>query len=257
VSPDDVSPADLPPEELLPDNLLIEDEPAPGEPGARVELVDDAGRPALAIDGAIQSVGLDAGGAAGGYWAAMLPERAPRDALLLGLGGGTIAHLLVGGYGPLPIVGVDDDPAVIALGRAAFGLDLPNLEVVLADAFAYVADCRRSFDFVCVDLYRDGQIPARVSAPRFLVDLERVLRPGGTLSINLARDRLAGDRLRRIARRFAIVKRILVGFNLVVHCVSRPPVSKGGVRDRTGRETLAAPGRHTARGSNRAGRRGR
>jgi len=74
------------------EDVPSEDAPAPDEPGARVELVDDGGRPALAIDGAIQSVALDAGGAAGGYWAAMLPDRAPRDALLLGLGGGTIAQ---------------------------------------------------------------------------------------------------------------------------------------------------------------------
>jgi spermidine synthase len=231
--------------------------PAPGEPGARVELVDDGGRPALAIDGAVQSVALDAGGAAGGYWAAMLPERAPRDALLLGLGGGTIAHLLVRACGPLPIVGVDDDPAVIALGRAAFGLDLPNLEVVLADAFDYVAECRRSFDFVCVDLYRNGQIPARVCAPRFLADVERVLRPGGTLTLNLARDRLAGDRLRRIARRFAVVKRILVGFNLVVHCVRRPPAFEFEAGDRAGRRTAGAPNPKASRGGKRAERRGR
>jgi spermidine synthase len=240
-----------------PEDLPIEDGPAPGEPGARVEVVDDGGRPALAIDGAIQSVGLDAGGAAGGYWAAMLPDRTPRDALLLGLGGGTIAHLLVSAFGPLPIVGVDDDPAVLALGRAAFGLDLPNLEVVLADAFGYVAECRRSFDFVCVDLYRDGHIPARVCAPRFLADVERVLRPDGTLTLNLARDRLAGDRLRRIERRFAVVKRILVGFNLVVHCVRRPPTFEAEAGGRAGRRAAGTPNRKPARGGKRAGRRGR
>jgi len=239
------------------EDVPSEDAPAPDELGARVELVDDGGRPALAIDGAIQSVALDAGGAAGGYWAAMLPDRAPRDALLLGLGGGTIAHLLVRAFGPLPIVGVDDDPAVIALGRAAFGLDLPNLEVVLADAFAYAADCRRTFEFICVDLYRDGHIPARVCAPRFLADLERLLRPGGTVAFNLARDRLAGDRLRRLERRFVVVKRILVGFNLVVHCVARPPVAEVGARDHAGRGTVGAPNRNTARGRKRTARRGR
>jgi spermidine synthase len=233
------------------------DTSAPDEPGARVELVDDGGRPALAIDGAVQSVALDAGGAAGGYWAAMLPDREPRDALLLGLGGGTIAHLLVRASGPLPIVGVDDDPAVVALGRAAFGLDLPNLEIALADAFTYVADCRRAFDFICVDLYRDGQIPARVCAPRFLADLERLLRPNGTAAFNLARDRLAGDRLRRLERRFLVVKRILVGFNLVVHCVRRPPVLDAAAGERAGRRVGSTRNRKPAGGGDRAGRRDR
>jgi spermidine synthase len=150
----------------------------------------------------------------------MLPDGPPRDALLLGLGGGTIAHLLVGAFGPLPIVGVDDDPAVLALGRTHFGLDLPSLQIVAADAFAYAADCSRRFDLVCVDLFRDGHIPARVCAPGFLADVRRLLRPGGTATFNLERDRRAAGRLRQLARYFVVVRRILVGFNLVVHVTS-------------------------------------
>ena len=194
----------------------------------RVELVDDGGRPALAIDGAVQSVAVGATDAPGGYWAAMLPDVPPRDALLLGLGGGTVAHLLVRAFGPLPIVGVDDDPAVLALARTAFDLDQPHLEIVAADAFAYVAGGRRQFDFVCVDLYRDGAIPARVSAPGFLRDVRAHLRPGGLATFNLARDRTAGNRLRPLARYFVVVRRVLVGFNLVAHCALSPPLRRRG-----------------------------
>jgi SAM-dependent methyltransferase len=182
------------------------------------ELIDDGGRLGLAIDGAVQSVQVHGTAPPSGYWAAMLPARAPHDALLLGLGGGTIVHLLVGSCGPLPLVGVDDDPAVAALGREAFGLHLPNLEIVLADAFQYVATCTRRFDLVCVDLYRDGRIPARVCASPFLAQVRRLLRPGGIATFNLARDRHAADRLRQLSRHFHVAQRILVGFNLVVHC---------------------------------------
>jgi spermidine synthase len=194
--------------------------------------VDDGGRLALAIDGEVQSVAVAAGATAGGYWPAMLPDRPPRDALLLGLGGGTIAHLLVGAFGPLPIVGVDDDPAVLTLGRAHFALDLPSLEIVEADAFAYAATCERHFDLVCVDLYRDGRIPARVCAPAFLRHVGRLVRPGGTVTFNLARDRAAGDRLRQLGQRFHVVKRILVGFNLVVHCAGETVGPSRALRNR-------------------------
>ena len=196
------------------------DSGATNESAHAVELAEDDGRLALAIDGAVQSVAVGGGAAPCGYWPAMLPDHTPRDALLLGLGGGTIAHLLTGTYGPLPILGVDDDPAVLALGRAHFGLDLPNLEILIADAFAFAADCSRQFDLICVDLFRDGQIPARVGAPGFLRELRRLLRPGGTLTFNLARDRRATNRLAQIGRHFVVVKRILVGFNLVVHATS-------------------------------------
>jgi len=230
----------------------------PAGQGARVELIDDGGRLGLAIDGAVQSVAVAAGAPPSGYWPAMLPARPPRDALLLGLGGGTIAHLLVGAFGPLPIVGVDDDPAVLALGREAFGLDLPNLEVVVADAFAYAATCARRFDLVCVDLYRDGRIPARVCASPFLASLRRLLRPGGTATFNLARDRSAPDRLRQLARHFHVARRILVGFNLVVHCeldaADAPPPGEAGSRARNS-AALESPRRRRDR--SRRGRAGR
>jgi spermidine synthase len=195
--------------------------PVPGAPPV-VEVVDDGGRLGLAIDGAVQSVAVAAGAAPAGYWPAMLPARSPRDALLLGLGGGTIAHLLVGACGPIPLVGVDDDPTVLALGREAFGLSLPNLEIVQADAFAYVAACSRRFDLVCVDLFRDGRIPPRVCASPFLARLRGLLRPGGTATFNLARDRAAPNRLAQLTRHFRVERRILVGFNLVVHCTAEP-----------------------------------
>jgi spermidine synthase len=202
----------------------------------RAEVIDDGGRAALAIDGVVQSVAVGDGAAPTGYWPAMLPDRAPRDALLLGLGGGTIAHLLIGAFGPLPIVGVDDDRAVVAVARAQFGLDLPNLEIVVADAFAYAAACPRRFDLICVDLFRDGQIPARVCGSAFLTRLRRLLRPGGLVTFNLARDRRAGDRLRQLARHFVVVRRTLVGFNLVVHCALEPPAETVGSASRSLRD---------------------
>jgi spermidine synthase len=197
--------------------------------------VDDGGRLGLTIDGAVQSVAVASGAPPAGYWPAMLPARPPRDARLLGLGGGTIAHLLVGACGPIPLVGVDDDPRVLALGREAFGLTLPNLEVVLADAFQYVATCSHRFDLVCVDLYRDGRIPRRVCASPFLVRLRGLLRPGGAATFNLARDRAAPNRLAQLARYFRVERRILVGFNLVVHCT----LDAGDAAD--GDEALRAP----------------
>ena len=49
---------------------------------SHAEVIDDGGRAALAIDGAVQSVAVGAGAAPSGYWPAMLPDHPPRDALL-------------------------------------------------------------------------------------------------------------------------------------------------------------------------------
>ncbi len=185
----------------------------------QVEAEERDGRLELIVDGVVQSVavpGLDVGR---GYWPAMLPDERPRSALILGLGGGTIAHLLTLRFGPLPIVSVDDDEEVLALGRERFGLgELSNLCVVVGDVYAFAAACQDRFDYVAVDLFRAGVIPREVTATPFLRDVARLLTPQGVAVFNLARDRRAATRLHRLAKVFAVEKRILAGFNLVVHC---------------------------------------
>jgi spermidine synthase len=101
-----------------------------------VQIGEDAGRAALLVDGVVQSISLEDGLANGGYWAAMLPSLPPRRALILGLGGGTLARLLAARFGKsVRMVGVDDDVAIIETARAAGWLAVPNLELVVGEAF--------------------------------------------------------------------------------------------------------------------------
>ncbi len=195
---------------------------ARGSDGPRVRVADDEGQRALLVDGIVQSVAVEGPTLHGpGYWPAMLPDARPRHALLLGLGAGTIAHLLVGRFGPLPIVGVEADPEVLALARAEFGLDLPSLTVVEGDAFEYVAACTERFDYVAVDLYRGAELQARVLARPFLRSLKRLLLPGGQVYVNLFLDRRTGRRLHRIKQIFPWAEWEPVGKNAVVRCPGR------------------------------------
>src|SRR6476660_2731631 len=95
----------------------------------RPRLGEDEGRLALFVDGVVQSVAAE-GREVEGYWAALLPSVRPRRALVLGLGGGTVVHLLRRRFGELAVVGVDDDGEVLALARAELGLEQPGLAVV-------------------------------------------------------------------------------------------------------------------------------
>ena len=70
----------------------------------RVRLGEDRGRRALLVQGVVQSVALEGPGAREGYWGRMLPDVRPTRALILGYGGGTLAHLLHDRFGPLQIV---------------------------------------------------------------------------------------------------------------------------------------------------------
>lgn len=186
----------------------------------QVRLED--GRKVLRVGGVIQSVGVDAAYVSD-VWDALLPDTPPSSALILGLGGGTIAALMTRRFGPLPIVGVEYDPAVAHLARTEFGLGaLPNVEIVVGDAFDYVRRCERRFDIICVDLYVAGNMTHGVLAAPFLRDVARLLTPGGVAAFNLWRSAALPDQLRRLARHLAIAGQAVVDDNIIVRCAPAP-----------------------------------
>jgi spermidine synthase len=87
----------------------------------RVRIAEDDGRRALLVDGVVQSVAVEPGLEVGGYWSALLPSVRPRRALVLGLGGGTLVHLLRRRFGDVSIVGVEVDENVLALAESELG----------------------------------------------------------------------------------------------------------------------------------------
>ncbi|MDE3230810.1 MAG: methyltransferase domain-containing protein [Chloroflexota bacterium] len=187
---------------------------------APVVALED-GRKVLRVGGVIQSVAVDASYVPD-VWDALLPRRQPASALILGLGGGALAQLMTRRWGPLPIVGVERDPAVVHLARREFGLDgLPHLHIVTADAFAWVAACDERFDAICVDLYVAGKLAHGVLSAAFLRDLRRLLTPQGEVTFNLWRSAFLSDQLRRIERAFAIVALAEADDNIIVHAAPR------------------------------------
>jgi spermidine synthase len=194
-----------------------------GGPGSQVVRIgEDAGRAALLVDGVVQSISPADGLANGGYWAAMVPRLPPRRALILGLGGGTLARLLYLRWGEgVHIVGVDDDLTIVETARAAGWLALPDLEVVVADAFAFVQACEQRFDYVAIDLFRGEQLAGRAFTRPFLRRVRGLLEPPAMLAINLFRDRREAQRVERLARWFEIRDRLAVGGNVVVHAHGR------------------------------------
>jgi spermidine synthase len=189
-----------------------------------VRIGEDDGRTALLVDGVVQSIAPADGLATGGYWSAMLPSAPPRRALILGLGGGTLARLLQARWGrprAATIVGVDDDPAVIETARAVGWLPLPGLEVVIEDAFAYVERCAERFDYVALDLYRADELASPGLSRPFLRRVRELLQPSGRLAVNLFRDRRQARRVQRIAAVFEVERVVEHGGNAVVHARRR------------------------------------
>ena len=166
---------------------------APSPTEGRTSDGEDDGRPVLLVDGTVQSVLADD---PSGYWSLMVPDVRPRRALLLGLGAGTIARLLHGRFGEVPIVGVDEDPDVVAFAHELLR-DVPSLEIVQGAAFAYVAEAAargERFDYVAVDLYRGDSMTHGVLGKPFLRGLRTLLEPRGLAVFNLFLERRVADR---------------------------------------------------------------
>ena len=201
-------------------------------PGAVARIAEDDGRHVLLANGVIQSVGPRDALAWGSYWAAMVPPFAPRRALVLGLGGATLPRLIVHRWGGAArLVGVDDDAELLSLVREAGWLDVPGLEPVCADAFAFVHACRERFDYVAVDLYRGDALPHRVLGRRFLAQLSTLLEPPAWLCLNLYGPRVSASSLAPLARLFTLRHKLEVGDNVVVHASLEGPQGRGAEDD--------------------------
>ncbi|MGH2516163.1 MAG: spermidine synthase [Ktedonobacterales bacterium] len=195
---------------------------------------------ALEVGGVVQSVSVPEDmaahtdgddeprpGSGGGYWGLMLPPGCPRRALLLGLGGGTVAHLLARRCPDAEIVGVERDAEVIAIARTDFALDsVTRLTIVEADAFIWAAAHAESepgsFDLICLDLFEAGRLAAGTLATVFLRQLAALLAPDGTLAVNLMVTARTSDQLHRLRRVFELRRELRLRGNLVAHAVPVP-----------------------------------
>ena len=145
----------------------------------------------------IHSVYRPNGGLADGIWDYFLlaPSFSPtphdpadvQRMALIGLAGGTISSLYSQVYGPLPIDGVELDPAVIAVGRRWFGMNQPNLNAVAQDGRYFLAHTTARYDVIAVDAYRPPYIPFHLTTVEFFSSVREHLTPNGVVAINAAR----------------------------------------------------------------------
>lgn len=150
----------------------------------------------LEVGGYAQSVSIDAGDLENRFWGRMAEESArrvtnPESVLILGLGGGTVAHLLAKKFPGIIIDGVELDPAIVKVGERYFALnEIPNLRVIVADAYRLVQKPEShglraiTYPIIIVDLYLGGKWSPELEEVEFLQALKRLLAKDGVATFN-------------------------------------------------------------------------
>lgn len=130
----------------------------------------------------------------------------PARALMIGLGGGSLAKFM---YRRLPqtrLCVVEVDPAVVEVARRYFALpaDDDRLAVVVDEGTRYVERATEPVDVLLIDAYDGRSLAQALSADTFYAGARAALSPQGVLVMNLwASDRAFDRNVQRIERAFS------------------------------------------------------
>ena len=86
---------------------------------------------------------------------------------MIGLAAGTIPRLYTAAYGPIPIDGVELDPAIIDTGQRHFEMTGPNLKAIAQDGRFYLDHGPETYDLIAIDAYRLPYIPFHLDQASF------------------------------------------------------------------------------------------
>ena len=122
------------------------------------------------------------------YFAPSPVQPADVDSLLMiGLAAGAVPKLYTTAYGPIPITGVELDPAIIETGRRYFAMTDPNLRAVAQDGRYFLAHDSGVYDVIAIDAYRPPYIPFHLTTVEFFQEVRQHLSPDGVVAINVGR----------------------------------------------------------------------
>ncbi len=114
------------------------------------------------------------------------PERVESMAIV-GLAAGTTARQASAVFANLPIDGFEIDPEIISVGKAYFGMDLPNLDARAQDGRWGLEHSDRRYTIIGIDAYRPPYIPWHLTTQEFFQIVRSRLSEDGVMVINVGR----------------------------------------------------------------------
>lgn len=148
----------------------------------QIEKIDTGLEKVLVVDGVPQSVCPPT---VGGYWRHVVPTNFKGStALILGLGAGTVARLLLNSYPHLKITGVDNNSMIISAATKDFKLGELKMDIIIDDGFEYIKKTKLKFDLIIVDMWNGYWFPFKALSKEFIEDCCSKLNKKGQVYIN-------------------------------------------------------------------------
>jgi len=121
----------------------------------------------------------------------------PKQGLILGHGGGSLAKWLAHRWPELDLDVVEFDPTVVRMAEEYFSYrPPPQHHVHVRDARVFLSSTGRTYDLIWVDAFARHMIPFHLTTVEFFAELRTHLAPNGILAVNLASSGEGGDLLR-------------------------------------------------------------
>lgn len=122
--------------------------------------------------------------------ALLLFHEQPKEALMIGLGGGTIAKFMLHQFADCRLKIVEYRSSVLKVARSHFGLPFdPRMKIKIGCGAAHVAqqsrELRELYDLVVIDAYNHDGMAAEVSSINFFDHCRTLMTANGLLVINL------------------------------------------------------------------------
>jgi spermidine synthase len=141
-------------------------------------------------------------------------EGTPKNALIIGLGGGIIANQFRYFHPEIVVDGVEIDPKVIQVARNYFALS-PDVGVFNQDGRIFVTLSKRKYDIVIIDAFTQQiYIPFHLATVEFFTKLKDRLSEQGIVAMNVSASRVDSPLLQSIMNTLRLVFRHVYLFRI-------------------------------------------
>lgn len=118
------------------------------------------------------------------------PAENVHSLLLIGSAAGTIPRQYSAVYDDIPIIGIELDPEIVAVGAEYFDMNadaMPNLTTQIGDGRFLLNQSEAQFSVIGIDAYRPPYIPWHLTTVEFFSQVKARLTSNGVAAINVGR----------------------------------------------------------------------